>query len=655
MVAINAQKGQAKNDIDKQVKTFLLANPTVRFSFKGYPRQCLHAIYARKGLAGIQNILSQISQAANSKGECHSEASRRQITKMQITKMLTEFMRTEPCQVADSADVSPRDASKDSDEKSNKSARSSSSLPPDEASEITESSTASVSTDLLGQSSEDAACGVPWPELAAEVLSTTMAKLTTGLPHGHPVEALAVPECKTPGAAGLLLGSAPKYDCETCLYAMLAGMDRHCQQMRPWQQYWVSLVESACRTVLGAEFKKLVLVGSIALSLETPGSDVDLVCLTNSPARGVDTVDILHKVREYVMANYHHSSYPENFNAVVVDDARVPILSLLSGNHVWVDLAVNSQNSLDHIDWFRRCGPVPTSSVTVSDIPVRTATLRLIKWWLRLRRVPRAKSGGLPTIAWMLLVMHSSSEQANAAHSGGEEDRRMAQILALLCSFFQTYTTVSGLDGVLQFEQDSSSSTFHRRDGARKLGQAELTVVDPNSGINLTPPMSPAMHLLLVHELLRARSLLKEASPTGNSIFLQRVFEPVPEFSNCLPATTTEAFGALVLVEKAADSLCTVELVRISRIHKLPWWNAPFLPRWDRQTTLDAQLLREKWRAGYCSFCGAEAISLSPWNFISRVEMASCEPGCWTLGAEALRCMKSMQALATEMQGWARQ
>eukprot|EP00930_Biecheleria_cincta_P025311 TRINITY_DN18041_c0_g1_i1.p1 TRINITY_DN18041_c0_g1~~TRINITY_DN18041_c0_g1_i1.p1 ORF type:complete len:673 (-),score=107.12 TRINITY_DN18041_c0_g1_i1:342-2294(-) len=650
MVAIDAEKRQAKHDIDKEVKTFLLANPTVRFSFKGYPRQCLHAIYARKGLNGIQDILSQIAQATNAKGERNSEALRRH-----ITKKLREFIRTEPCKVADSADVSPRDDLKESDEKSNKSVRSSSSLPPGGASEITESSTASVNTELLGQASEDAACGVPWPEPPAEVLSTTMAKLTTGLPRGHPVEALAVPECKTPGAAGIFLGSAPTYDCEACLYAMLAGMDRHCQQMRPWQQYWVSLVENACRTVIGAEFKKLVLVGSIALSLETPGSDVDLVCLTNSPAQGVDTIDILHKVKDFVMANYQHSGYPEKFHAVVVDDARVPILSLLSGNHVLVDLSVNSQNSLDHIDWFRRVGPAPTSLVSVSDIPVRTATLRLIKWWLRLRRVPRAKSGGLPTIAWMLLVMHSCSEQANTASPGSDNDRRMAQILGLLSSFFQTYTTVSGLDGVLQFEQDSSSSTFHRRDGARKVGQAELTVVDPNSGINLTPPMSPAMHLLLVHELLRARSLLKEASPTGNSIFLQRVFEPVPEFANSLPATITEPFGALVLVEKAADGVCTVELVRISRIHKLPWWNAPFLPRWDRQTTLEAQLLREKWRAGYCSFCGAEAISLSPWNFISRVEMASCEPGCWTLGAEALRCMKSMQALAAEMEGLTQQ
>lgn len=647
MVAIDAEKRQAKTDIDKEVKALLLANPTLRFSFKGYPRQCLHAIYARRGLEGVQDILNQIAQTTKTNNACNSETWRRH-----VTKMLREFIRTESNPAADIADMFHQDATKESDGNSTKSGRSSSPCPTGEAGEVTESSTASVTTELLGQASEDAAYAVPRPEPAAAVLSTTMSK---GFPDGHPVEALAVPECKTPGATELFLGSAPAYDCETCLHAMLAGMDRHCQQMRPWQQYWVSLVETACRAATGTDFKKLVLVGSIALSLETPGSDVDLVCLTTSTAQGVDTIDILHKVREFLMANYQHSGYPDNFRALVIDDARVPILSLLSGNHVLVDLSVNSQNSLDHVDWFRRVGPAPTSLASVTDIPVRTAALRLIKWWLRLRRLPRAKSGGLPTIAWMLLVIHSSSEHANTAHPGGGGDRRMAQILGLLSSFFQMYTTVSGLDGVLQFEQDSSSSTFQRRDGARKLCQAELTVVDPNSGINLTPPMSPAMHLLLVHELLRARSLLKEASPTGNSTWLQRVFEPVPEFSNSLPASTTETFGALVLVEKAAEGVCTVELVRISKIHKLPWWKAPFLPRWDRQTTLEAQLLREKWRAGYCSFCKAGAIKLSPWNFILRVEMASCEPNYWTLGAEALRCMKSMQALATEMQGLTRQ
>ena len=42
---------------------------------------------------------------------------------------------------------------------------------------------------------------------------------------------------------------------------------------------------------------------------------------------------------------------------------------------------------------------------------------------------------------------------------------------------------------------------------------------------------------------------------------------------------------------------CQVELVRIHSVGKMPWWQAPFLARWDMQSHLDvprlADLVRE--------------------------------------------------------------
>lgn len=151
--------------------------------------------------------------------------------------------------------------------------------------------------------------------------------------------------------------------CGNYLQEMLTYMDSYCQGMRAWQQQWVSLVETACRSVLEADFKEMVLVGSLALSLETPGSDVDIVCMTHS--QQVDAVTVLRKVRDILTSDSHASGFPENFGAVVIDEARIPILSITSENQVLVDLAINSHHSIEHA---ARNGPGGTSAGVDSDI-----------------------------------------------------------------------------------------------------------------------------------------------------------------------------------------------------------------------------------------------------------------------------------------------
>eukprot|EP00928_Gymnodinium_smaydae_P017335 TRINITY_DN16627_c0_g1_i3.p1 TRINITY_DN16627_c0_g1~~TRINITY_DN16627_c0_g1_i3.p1 ORF type:complete len:925 (-),score=176.26 TRINITY_DN16627_c0_g1_i3:75-2675(-) len=90
---------------------------------------------------------------------------------------------------------------------------------------------------------------------------------------------------------------------EVLLLDTLVRMDASMQRLRSIQQCFVSIVERACRLVLGSHFDGLTLVGSAALSVETPGSDVDLVCFTRGwsemPGSSGGT---LHKVKDELMS-----------------------------------------------------------------------------------------------------------------------------------------------------------------------------------------------------------------------------------------------------------------------------------------------------------------------------------------------------------------
>jgi hypothetical protein len=95
----------------------------------------------------------------------------------------------------------------------------------------------------------------------------------------------------------------------------------------------VATVELACRRALGHHFGRLVLVGSAALRVETPGSDVDVVCFTRNPggreALGMNT-DVLRRVYGSLQTLIHQYSHCQNqFSMELIEDARVPILRVL--------------------------------------------------------------------------------------------------------------------------------------------------------------------------------------------------------------------------------------------------------------------------------------------------------------------------------------
>ena len=63
------------------------------------------------------------------------------------------------------------------------------------------------------------------------------------------------------------------------------------------------------------------------------------------------------------------------------------------------------------------------------------------------------------------------------------------------------------------------------------------------------------------------------------------------------------------------EGSCTVQLARVHGIHKTPWWQAPFLARWDMQSHLEAHLYEP---SPHGAFLRGQAVSLAPWNFICR-------------------------------------
>jgi len=257
---------------------------------------------------------------------------------------------------------------------------------------------------------------------------------------------------------------------EAFLMEMLAAMDRHMQLIREHQQALVATVETACRRALGHNFGRLVLVGSAALRVETPGSDVDVVCFTQyggSEAVGLP-VENLRKVHSVLWNMVNVNQETASITMELIDDARVPILRVLwglPGSAVAVDVSVDQARPVEHIRWFQRVGAAPSPHAPPPVVaPLVTLTLRCVKWWLRQRQIPRTKEGGLPTIAWLLMAVHVCSLPTIHEQAKVIRQRPMAALLALLMAFFQHYAATDGLNGVLSFTPDGSSSRFQKHE-----------------------------------------------------------------------------------------------------------------------------------------------------------------------------------------------
>jgi len=459
---------------------------------------------------------------------------------------------------------------------------------------------------------------------------------------------------------------------EVFLMEMLAAMDQHMQHLRETQQGLVATVELACRRALGHHFGRLVLVGSAALRVETPGSDVDVVCFTRSDgteAVGLP-VDVLRRVHLALWALVsQYADHGANFSMELIDDARVPILRVLWGSSTAVDVSVDQNRPVDHVRWFQRVGAAPRPTAPPPAVaPLVTLTLRCVKWWLRQRQVPRTKEGGLPTLAWLLMAVHVCSLPETHEQAIISGQRPMVALLASLAAFFHHYATLDGLDGALIFAADGSSSEFRRR-GEKKRGGgpfwAELSVLDPTregaESLDLAPRLHPATQLLLAHELRRASERLLRVPKGHEAVYgdgrrvLEEVFEPLPDGTNALPSFgEVHGMGALLLWggSTSGGTHAGVELGIIDRIQPRPGWTAPFLHRADDRSELHARLYDVEDPTGRCHpRKRSAAVVLCPCHFICRVhlEKETNNTKSWRLDSEGHDRYRAMKRYLSEM------
>merc|ERR1719267_496115 len=133
----------------------------------------------------------------------------------------------------------------------------------------------------------------------------------------------------------------------------------------------------------------------------------------------------------------------------------------------------------------------------------------------------------MATIAWLLMAVHVCSLPETHEQAIISGQRPMVALLASLAAFFHHYATVDGLDGVLVFAPDGSSSEFRKssekkpspRSASVTSPWGELSVLDPTregaESLDLAPRLHPATQLLFCHELTRACKRLQRV-PKGH-------------------------------------------------------------------------------------------------------------------------------------------
>lgn len=717
----------AKEEVNKQIRVFLHEHVFLEPSdFDGRVEQYLHAIHGKKGVAGVEEALRMIAQKKSAQHKVQNWHAYLVVLLRRFTDNLPEELPQQPefapapqppvatggggsgasaesgerrssgseCSVAgdltatcDSATstVSQGDLTTTCD-----SATSSASITGDEDAASSRSDPATARTSAV----EAGARPFPSPVLAPAPSGVALA---TGVAPGGTSPSGSVEASARQAPSPFLLEQRVEEQChignESFLQMMLANMDQCTRESRPWQQHLVSSVEQACRRVLDIEFKKLILVGSVAMAVETPGSDVDVVCFTTGP---VDVVDVLKKIAEVLLKESFKFGGPHHFEAKVLEDARVPILALSWNRRINIDLGLNLQHSANHVRWFSSIGVSHGANNGAAGVPVLTVLLRCVKWWLKQRGIPPAKEGGLPTVAWLLLALHATSgHEVRGEHFEGEYSH-LAAVLTMLRAFFQRFAGAPapapaevagagegggsgggglGLAGTLRFveaeprsspaldsriptwdlsakaEADAKVSRFDPSPfDFERRGQPQLVVMDPESGLNLAPPISPATHLLLADEIQTALRLLEKKDEEGD-FSVPALFTPPVEFCNILPSWTTEGFGALALVDDPSDSLGTVELVFVSEVHHRARWDAPFLHRADRSSKVRACVLCRDADAGAAggTFTRGGSVTLSPWNMICCVSLSCSRGDDFLLSPEVVDRLRGMRALFASM------
>ncbi|KAF7457063.1 putative erythrocyte membrane-associated antigen [Cryptosporidium felis] len=189
---------------------------------------------------------------------------------------------------------------------------------------------------------------------------------------------------------------------------------------------------------------KLFLTGSAAAEIDSEMSDVDLVVFTPLDSRialmkiANQFKSIKRRHREDCSRCRSHggSQYSKlegdmvpscierclcDMEVNVITTAKVPVMMMKSKHQKFrteCDISVNMHTSLMHSILFQ---------CMLNSYPELQAVLRLIKYWLHIRRLPVARDGGLPCIVWLLLaIVHCSV-------NGNESSRSQKEHLESIC------------------------------------------------------------------------------------------------------------------------------------------------------------------------------------------------------------------------------
>jgi hypothetical protein len=235
--------------------------------------------------------------------------------------------------------------------------------------------------------------------------------------------------------------------------------------------------------------------------------------------------------------------------------------------------------------------------------------------------------------------------------------RPMAALLAFLTAFFRHFAADScegladGLDGVLSFAADGSSSEFKRNPVRRSTPWAELSVLDPtrdgSERLDLAQRLHPASQLLLAYELRRASQLLV-ALPRGveescgqSRRLVDKVFDGLPEGNNELPSFVGSPLAALVLCGELSPGVSNVEFAIIDRVEPRIGWQAPFLHRGDDRSKVFVRIF-EVDHHGRCFPRKKDTqIMLCPCHFVCRVAVDRSKK--MRLEADSLGRLRTMQ------------
>mmetsp|Transcript_51430 Transcript_51430/g.95149 ORF Transcript_51430/g.95149 Transcript_51430/m.95149 type:complete len:639 (+) Transcript_51430:55-1971(+) len=399
---------------------------------------------------------------------------------------------------------------------------------------------------------------------------------------------------------------------------MLASIHQGNQSKLPQRASLFNCVKDVVAEILGTHLDRLALVGSTALRIETPASDLDVVVYTKA-AYSVENVDENVDVecipppppgevlQSIAMALVQHDS---TLVVQLIDTARVPLLVIRTPDKdVSLDLTVDRPVAEWHVWWFQSQDfslgslehPAALASMPDEDCEddcFVASVLRILKWWLRRRKLPTAKEGGYPSIVWTLMVLHvlRCSIIVGERDERGRPSKRGEAVLTALAAFFDRFSGEDSFSGTLLFT-DGTHAEFRPELGT------DLSVLDPTftasipfdaHAAQLAPRLSPATQLLHAYELSRAKQLSQaalaelhsEVSTVDHGVSkFEAIFKEVGCSMNYVPPAADGDLPAAIFFSHGV-----LYLGRLRKVDSRFSWSEPFLHRRDASSLIEVHL-----------------------------------------------------------------